>query len=347
MERRALGHTGLRVGEIGLGTEHLSLDAATMEAVLGSAVDAGADYVDLLYCHPRTRHAEFWEAFGPALAPRRESFILAAHWGNPGPGDIDECERAFADTLPLIGGHAEVAMVDVVEEWGGWCAQSFERLEAFRGRSEVSFLGLSTHTAGVAIAAAESEVVDVVMYAVHLLAHHDPTLVAVVEACRAHGVGLVAMKPYYGGRILNHRGRPTGITPAQCLSYTLDRPISCVVPGPRTPAEWQEALASTQAAASDRDCAAVLPTLPATFHGTCTYCNHCMPCSVGINIGHTILWADQGEGGVTEPMREWYARLPIKASACTECGLCLERCPFGVDILERMRMAVALYETGP
>lgn len=204
--------------------------------------------------------------------------------------------------------------------------------------------GLSTHTAGVAIAAAESKVADVVMYAVHLLAHHDPSLPEVTEACRRHVVGLVAMEPYYGGRILNHRGQATGITPAQCLSYSLDRTVCCVVPGPRTLAEWQEALAYQQASADARDYAALLPTLPATFHGACTYCNHCMPCSEGINIGHTILWADQGEGGVTEQMRQWYDRLPVKASACTECGLCLDRCPFGVDVIERMRLATKLYE---
>ena len=37
-----------------------------------------------------------------------------------------------------------------------------------------------------------------------------------------------------------------------------------------------------------------------------------------------------------EQLREWYAGFPVKASACTECGICLERCPFDVDIMAKL-----------
>jgi predicted aldo/keto reductase-like oxidoreductase len=32
-------------------------------------------------------------------------------------------------------------------------------------------------------------------------------------------------------------------------------------------------------------------------------------------------------------------------SACTECGACTPRCPFGVDVETRMREAVASFES--
>ena len=38
-----------------------------------------------------------------------------------------------------------------------------------------------------------------------------------------------------------------------------------------------------------------------------------------------------------ERTREWYAEFPVKASACAECGICLERCPFDVEIIGKMR----------
>jgi predicted aldo/keto reductase-like oxidoreductase len=41
----------------------------------------------------------------------------------------------------------------------------------------------------------------------------------------------------------------------------------------------------------------------------------------------------------------WYAESPVKASACVECGVCEERCPFDVEIVAKMREAVALFET--
>ncbi|MBM3236722.1 hypothetical protein FJZ31_10555 [Candidatus Poribacteria bacterium] len=39
-----------------------------------------------------------------------------------------------------------------------------------------------------------------------------------------------------------------------------------------------------------------------------------------------------------------YSTLPVKASECTECGDCMERCPFKVDIIARMREAVEIFE---
>ena len=45
-----------------------------------------------------------------------------------------------------------------------------------------------------------------------------------------------------------------------------------------------------------------------------------------------------------EQIKEWYAEFPVKASACVECGVCVERCPFDVEILAKMREVVVLLE---
>ena len=45
------------------------------------------------------------------------------------------------------------------------------------------------------------------------------------------------------------------------------------------------------------------------------------------------------------PGRELYESLEVKASACVECGICVERCPFGVDIMAKLQEAVELFET--
>ena len=39
-----------------------------------------------------------------------------------------------------------------------------------------------------------------------------------------------------------------------------------------------------------------------------------------------------------------FTRRPAKASNCIECEMCLERCPFGVDIIGKMRRAVEVFE---
>ncbi len=50
------------------------------------------------------------------------------------------------------------------------------------------------------------------------------------------------------------------------------------------------------------------------------------------------------QGGATDELREWYGGFEVKASACTECGECMERCAFNVDVTGKMREVVALFE---
>jgi predicted aldo/keto reductase-like oxidoreductase len=45
-----------------------------------------------------------------------------------------------------------------------------------------------------------------------------------------------------------------------------------------------------------------------------------------------------------EQIKEWYAGFPVKASGCVECGVCMERCPFGVEIIAKMREATVQFE---
>ena len=58
-----------------------------------------------------------------------------------------------------------------------------------------------------------------------------------------------------------------------------------------------------------------------------------------------MIWdLDQVPARGIEQATEWYAEFPVKSSACVACGVCLERCPFGVEIIAKMREAAALFE---
>jgi predicted aldo/keto reductase-like oxidoreductase len=72
------------------------------------------------------------------------------------------------------------------------------------------------------------------------------------------------------------------------------------------------------------------------------YCHHCLPCTVEIEIGWVIWHLDQVASRGVEQVREWYAEFPVNVSACTACGVCLERCPFYIDIVAKMSKAAEL-----
>jgi predicted aldo/keto reductase-like oxidoreductase len=340
------------VGVIGLGTEHLEQTPEAMNAVIRTAVEAGVNYVDLLYDDPGNAPA-FWDNLVPLLHEYRDQLVVATHWGKgPGRGgDLDGAQRCLDQVLARLGnGYADVVIVATIDDegqWETWAQPAIERLAAYKAQGSVGYVGMSGHFDSTALLAVESGLIDVLMYGVNMVRQGNPDLERLYQACVEREVGLVAMKPYYGGALLNYDGRPTSITPAQCLAYTLSRPVTTAVPGVKNVGELRTTLRYLEASEEERDWRAALPLMYEGLKGQCVRCNHCLPCPSNIDIGNTILCVGfcQWEG-VTGWLREWYAALPVPASECIECGLCEERCPFGVEVIAKLGQATELFETG-
>jgi len=176
METRVLGRTGLEVGVIGLGTEHLTANRQNMDAVLDLAVPAGVNYIDLVYNDPLDAHADYWEAIGPAIRRHRERLVLTLHWGFVYHEPVAHCQLCFDQALARLGnGYAEIAMLTMVDSeslWTGWAQEAIERLQGYQRDGRVGFIGLSNHNVDVAQMAVASGLIDVLMFPVNLYQHH-------------------------------------------------------------------------------------------------------------------------------------------------------------------------------
>ena len=69
-------------------------------------------------------------------------------------------------------------------------------------------------------------------------------------------------------------------------------------------------------------------------------------CSSEIDIASVIRLLVTAQQGVSDQLRADYNALPARASDCAECGECMERCPFGVDVISKMKETVELFESG-
>lgn len=382
MNYRTLGRTGLRVGEIGLGSEaFVNHDDSFAQELIGAALGSGVNYFDLYNPEPYIR-----DSFGKAMKGRREKFIMQAHlcsaWIDgqyKRTRDMGEVKAAFADLMGRLDTeYIDVGMIHYVDEQRDFDqvfhGQVIEFAKEQKAAGRIKHLGMSTHNPKVAIEAVNTGLVDVIMLSVNpaydiippnedinilfdkatyeapdVLSSTDPVRQELYSLCESRGVALTVMKPFGGGALLKAEESPFGaaMTVVQCLHYCLTRPgVATVLTGVNGLEQLKEALAYCEASDGEKDYSGLLSSCPAhRFTDKCMYCGHCAPCTVGIDIASVNKFADlcEAQGMVPDTVRGHYNALSVKAGACVECGECQGRCPFGVKIVEHMAKARNLF----
>ena len=377
MQYRKLGNTGLKVSEIGFGGEWMDKSLEETRAVVDACEAVGINILDCWMADP-TRRANL----GGALEGRRDKWIIQGHIGSTWQDgqyvrtrDMDHVKPAFEDLLERFHtDYMDIGMihfVDKTDEYrqiidGPFMDYVCELLAA----GAIRHVGLSTHNPDVAKLAAAEPAVEVVMFSLNpafdmLPASDDindlfgdySAVTGGINADRAElyalceqtGTGLTVMKPYAGGRLLAADTSPFGValTAAQCIHYALTRPaVASVMAGFSSPEHVADAVSYEGATPDERDYASVLAGAPShAYFGQCTYCGHCAPCAVGIDIATVNKYYDLAvmQDAVPDSLREHYRALDATAADCTACRTCEERCPFGVKIADKMERAAGLF----
>lgn len=353
MQTRPLGRTGITTPAIGLGLEHLGPQPfETVEAVLHEAIDHGIAYLDLMLWTPESQ-----DKVGKALAGQRAKVVLAGHLGVAHTNGQyrrtlapEEAEPLFHDLLrQLRTDHVDVlhvSNIDAPEDYERCAAPGglFDLGRRFISEGRARFLGMSGHYVPTALRAIAEQQLGVIMQPVNVTM--NPAMDEQMRAaCIAHGVGLAAMKPFAGGRIFRVKDiRP--IDPLQCLSYALAQPgVSVVVPGVRNLDELRIVLAYDRTPASRRDYTPLVQDWRGALQRVCTYCSHCLPCPAEVDIVQTLrLYSDAQGGGDLAELRKAYMSMPTPPHDCYMCGVCDERCPFGVPVAAKISQAIDLFE---
>ena len=123
--------------------------------------------------------------------------------------------------------------------------------------------------------------------------------------------------------------------------------MASVLCGYDTAAQVDAAVAYETANDAEKDYASVLATAPNhTFAGgECTYCGHCKPCPVDIDIAMVNKLYDLAmmQPEVPASLKAHYLSLDHHADECLGCRGCESRCPFGVKVADRMGKTAALF----
>ncbi len=380
MKYRELGKTGLKVSEIGLGGEWLARHTEEeVKAVIARAYDQGINILDCWMSEPSIR-----SKIGAAIAGNREKWIIQGHIGSTWQDGQYVVTRdpywirvAFEDLLERLGtDYIDLGMMhfcDKEEDFDDMISGPYmDYVKELKAAGKIRHIGMSTHNPVIARKAVEMGLVEMMLFSVNpafdmlpatdnvdnyfgddydaAINQIEPERTALYQLCEEKGVGLTVMKGYAGGRLFKAEASPFGValTPVQCLHYALTRPaVASVMVGMETVEQADAAVAYETATDEEKDYATPLANAPKhAYRGQCTYCGHCHPCPMEIDIAMVNKFTDLAlmQNEVPDSLREHYHKLGHTADDCIGCGGCESRCPFGVKVTEKMEKAKELFK---
>lgn len=380
MNYRKLGSTGLMVSEIGFGGEWTEkLLAREVDEIIDAADAEGINILDCLMCNPTVR-----TNLGHALRGRRDRWVIQGHlcstWQNGQyvrTRDMAAVKPAFEDLLARFEtDYMDIGVIHFVDEVKDYEAvmhgELIEYAKQLKAEGKIRHIGMSTHNTAVATMAAQSGLIEVILFSVNpafdmlppaeniddkFIKEHEAELVGVnkerdylYRLCEHNGVGITVMKAFAGGGLLNadHSFFGVALTPVQCIHYALTRPaVASVMAGYTSVGQVKDCVRYETATDEEKDYSTVLATAPkhAYTQGRCTYCGHCSPCPKAIDIASVNKYIDLADikPEVPATVKAHYEALSANADDCISCGACEARCPFGVRIIERMAQARELF----
>ena len=378
MEYRQIGRTGLQAGVVGLGCEHLDgKPYAVVEETIHAALDNGINLMDLFMPGEEVR-----SNIGRALAGRRDRMMIQGHICSVDLNqqyDISRdpavCRRYFETLLRCLRtDYIDFGMLFFVDSAADYSAafesDILEYAQDLKRRGVIRAIGASSHNPVTARRIVESGVVDLLMFSINpafdmmppdselekmigapgeLMTGMNPVRAELYRLCEQRGVGITVMKSLGAGKLISPEHTPfcKPLTVAQCIHYALTRPavVSALV-GCCSAAQVREAVGYLELSDAERDYAPIVGSRRNDFKGNCVYCNHCRPCPAGIDIAAVNKYLDIAkleESTIPPSIAQPYRALEHTASQCIGCGSCEKRCPFGVPVIENMKLAARLF----
>jgi len=210
---------------------------------------------------------------------------------------------------------------------------ALEALMEARAAGKIDHIGLTAHSREVFEKALSLDWVETMMFPYNIVESQGEEL---IKACTEKNIGFIDMKPLAGGAIEDA---------TLALRYIASNPdVTVVIPGMAAPEELTQNIAAVQDTAplTDDEKQRIQQVRDALGTQFCRRCNYCAPCAVGIQIPNVFLMQGYLERyGLAEWAKARYGAMPVKASACIECGACEKRCPYELPIRQMMKKAAA------
>lgn len=333
MNEMQLGQTDLVVSEVGFGgIPIIRLERKEAVRVLRHAFDRGITFYDTANAY---RDSE--EKIGLALSGVRDRIVLASKTlQRDGKGVREHLERSLrmlrTDHLDLYQLHqiAHEKDWEAVTAPGGALEEAARALDA----GKIRYLGVTSHNLTMAVRLVRTGVFSTVQFPFNFI--EDAASEELLPAAHQFGMGFIVMKPFGGGAIDNAEA---------AFKFLRQHAGILPIPGFDAVSQVDEVLTfyTSPNEVTDQDRSVMERYRRELGSRFCRRCEYCQPCPHGVMItpamGYPIIVNRMSPEVAVE-----FSKIPMESvTRCTNCGTCIEKCPYGLSIPEIIRSHYDLF----
>ena len=317
-----LGRTGITVNKNGFGAlpiQRISKEDAAH--LLQKAYDAGIRFFDTARAYSDSEE-KIGYAFADLMQNHRNEVYIATKTPST---TVEGFWNDLNTSLKLLG----TDYVDILQFHNpSFCPKPgdgsglYEAALEAKGKGMIRHIGITNHRLSVAKEAIESGLYETLQFPFSYISGEQE--LELVQLCKEHEMGFIAMKGLSGGLITNSaayafEAQFEGVLPIWGVQREkeLDEFLSYIDNPPRMDAELSAVIAH------DRE------ELCGEF---CRGCGYCMPCPAGIEINDcarmSLLLRRSPSAEHLSPAGQ--AKMK-KIEGCLHCNQCKAKCPYGLD----------------
>ena len=324
MKTITLGKTGITTPQNAFGALPIQR-VSKSEAVylLHRALDGGMTFFDTARAYSDSE-----EKLGEAFSDRRDRLFLASKTQAKTPEGF---WKDLETSLRLLKtDHLDVYQFHCVRQCyaPGDGTGMYEAMLQAQEQGKILHIGITAHQIGVAEQIAASGLYETLQFPFSYLATQRD--VDLVMACQKADMGFIAMKGLSGG-LLNNA--------AACMAFLSQYPVLPIW-GVQRREELEQWLSFFEAMPQMTDeLTAVIERDRRELLGDfCRGCGYCSPCTVGIVINQCARMSQMVRRAPSADWLSpaWQAEME-KIDQCVDCGICMTRCPYELNIPKLLR----------
>lgn len=212
---------------------------------------------------------------------------------------------------------------------------AMEAVQAAMEAGQIRQVGVTSHKIDVAIKACRTGRFATLQFPFNFI-EVEPSEQLFKEA-RAQNMGIIAMKPL-GGGLLDDA--------ALCFKFLQQYPDVVPIPGISKTEEMDEILTfyQTPSPLSDEQKARIAEIRAELGQKFCHRCGYCQPCEQSVPIAEVLMFRSTIKRIPPVLAKKINQKVMESVDNCTQCGECIEKCPYDLNIPDLLVEVKAIYD---